>query len=198
MKYLGDYIEDGSVIIFFTTNDAAGAAVAPSSAFEAADVKIYKDSSDTEKTTTNGLTMTSPFDSIVGLHQLIINTATDTGDTGFWEDGHDYTVILSPDETVDGQTIVAVLGQFSIENRRFSAANLANIADTVMRRHQATIEASSTGESLDKDSLYGMIQAILKWSLLGTTLTIKKTDGTTLGTKTVAYDAGANPITGVS
>lgn len=117
MNYLGDYAEDQTVYAYFTTSDGSGGAVAPSTAFEAADAIIYKNGSATQKTTTNGVTMTSPFDSITGLHVLAIDTSNDTGDTGFWVAGADYTVVLSPDETVDGQTVVSVLAQFSIENR---------------------------------------------------------------------------------
>lgn len=117
MNYLGDFLEDAAVPLTFTTNDAAGGAVAPSSAFENTDLKIYKDGSDTEKATVNGITMTSPFDSITGLHHVGIDTSINTGDTGFWTVGADYKVVLAPDETVDGQTVVAVIGEFSIENR---------------------------------------------------------------------------------
>ena len=106
MKYLGDFADDSTVRIFFATNAAAGGAVAPSSALESADVTIYKDNSATQKATTNGLTMTSPFDSIVGLHLLEIDCSNDTGDAGFWATGSDYSVILNPDETVDSQTVV--------------------------------------------------------------------------------------------
>lgn len=122
MRYLGDFAEDAAVRIYFSTNDGSGGAVAPSTAFEAADVAIYKDNSATQKATTNGITMTSPFDSIVGLHLLEIDTSNDTGDAGFWATGSDYSVVLNPDETVDSQTVVAALAQFSIENRNDSAA----------------------------------------------------------------------------
>lgn len=117
MEYIGDYAEDATVDIFFTTSDKDGGAVAPSSALEAADIIIYKGNSATQKTATDGITMTSPFDSITGLHQVSIDTSNDTNDAGFWETGYDYTVILSPDETVDTETVVKVLAQFSIENR---------------------------------------------------------------------------------
>ena len=116
--YLDDFIEDSTVYLQFTTNDANGGAVAPSSAFEAADLKIYKDNGAAEKTTTNGITMTSPFDGVTGLHAVSIDTSNDTGDVGFWVTGSDYIVLLNPDtETVDGQTVVKVLAHFSIENR---------------------------------------------------------------------------------
>ena len=120
---LGDFLEDSIINLFFTTNSTTGGIIAPSSAFEAADVNVYKNNSNSEKTTDNGVTMTSPFDSTVGLHQINIDTSDDTGDAGFWDVGNDYTIVLSPDETVDGQTVVQVLGVFSIENRSMSTAS---------------------------------------------------------------------------
>lgn len=114
--WLGDFPEDyTAVVCMFTTHDANGAPVAPLSAFEVADFKIYKDGGSGEKTTTNGVTMTSPFDAIVGLHTLTIDTSNDTGDAAFWVAGHLYTIVLNPDtETVNGQTALKVLGQFGI------------------------------------------------------------------------------------
>ena len=55
--------------------------------------------------------------------EINIDTSDDTGDAGFWDVGNDYTIVLSPDETVDGQTVVQVLGVFSIENRSMSTAS---------------------------------------------------------------------------
>jgi len=133
MKYMGDYADDSTVRIFFTTNDGSGGAVAPSTAFEAADIVIYKNNSATQKATTNGITMTSPFDTVTGLHLVEIDCSNDTGDAGFWATGNDYSVVLSPDETVDSQTVVAAIAQFSIENRVVSAVsgNVAGIAGTI-------------------------------------------------------------------
>src|SRR6185369_3119024 len=116
MNWLGDYPEDfTTVAVYFTTHDVNGAPVAPLTAFESADVKIYKNGSGTEKTSTNGLTMTSPFDSLTGLHCLVIDTSNDTGDAGFWTIGSVYSVVLNPDtETVAGQTVLKTLGTFGI------------------------------------------------------------------------------------
>ena len=130
--YLGDFAEDATVHVPpFTTNDREGAAVAPSSAFEAADLLIYKDNGATQKATTNGVTMTSPFDSVTGLHVVDIDTSVDTGDTGFWTTGSDYSVVLSPDETVDGKTVVATLATFSIQNRYMRGTDSAALASVV-------------------------------------------------------------------
>lgn len=133
MKYMGDFADNSTVRIFFTTNNSSGAAVAPSTAFEAADIVIYKNNSATQKATTNGITMTSPFDSVTGLHLVEIDCSNDTGDAGFWATGNDYSVVLSPDETVDSQTVVSAVAQFSIENRIVSAVkgNVNGVAGTI-------------------------------------------------------------------
>lgn len=121
--WLGDFPEDfTTVTCMFTTHDALGGPVAPLSAFEAADVIIYKNGSATQKTSTNGVTMTSPFDSIVGLHCLVIDTSNDTGDSGFWTRGAVYTLVLSPDsETIDGKTALNVIGQFGLDMNNVAA-----------------------------------------------------------------------------
>ncbi len=116
-RYLGDFIEDDTIYFPITTHNGSGAAVAPSTAFEAADLAIYKDGNATQKATTNGVTMTSPFDSVTGLHMVTLDTSNDTGDAGFWVAGADYLVVLNPDETVDSQTVVGAVATFSIENR---------------------------------------------------------------------------------
>ena len=119
MSYIGDFPEDfTTVAVSFTTHDSNGAPVAPLTAFETADFKIYKNGSATEKTSTNGLTISSPFDSIIGLHVLVIDTSNDTGDSGWWVTGSHYTVVLNPDtETVNSQTALKVLATFSISLR---------------------------------------------------------------------------------
>lgn len=80
-----------------------------------------------------------------------------------------------------------------------SATSANKIADHVLRRNQANVEASSDGDTLSVNSLYGLIQQAQESDVSGSTMTIKKTNGTdVLGTKTVATDSAAPPITGVS
>lgn len=152
-RYLGDFAEDSTVNVYFTTSDSNGGAVAPSSPFEAADVVIYKDNSATQKTTTNGLVMTSPFDAITGLHQLSIDTSDDTGDAGFWTTGSDYNVVLDPDETVDSQAVVSVIASFSIENRNeVSASAIADAVWDEVISNSAHNGAQSAGKRLRQSS----------------------------------------------
>lgn len=113
----------------FTTHAQTGAAVAPSSAFEAADLKIYKDGSATERTSANGITMTSPFDSVTGLHFVSIDL-TDNTDAGFWAAGSQYTVVLTPDETVDSLAVVRVLAYFEIGPPQVNVTQFGGTAGT--------------------------------------------------------------------
>lgn len=149
MNWLGDYPEDfATVSVYFTTHDSNGAPIAPLTAFEAADVKIYKNGSGAEKTSTNGVTMTSPFDSLTGLHCLVIDTSNDTGDSGFWVAGAVYSVVLNPDtETVNGQTVLKVLGTFGITLAAF------NIDKTIKAVPRGTVTAGASTTSVPTSAL---------------------------------------------
>lgn len=74
------------------------------------------------------------------------------------------------------------------------------IADTVLKRSTANVEASGTGDTLSLKSLYGMIaQGVHNTQVSGSTLTVTKSDDTTtLGTRTVTTDASAQPIVGIN
>lgn len=114
--FLGDFPEDyTTVTCMFVTYDSSGVATAPSTPLDVADIFIYKNGNQAQKTTANGLTLSSPFDATVGVHCLVIDTANDTGDIGFWTPGSTYTIVLwADDETVGGTKPVKVLGQFTI------------------------------------------------------------------------------------
>ena len=127
--YLGDFkTGTTNVRAWFTLNNAAGAAVAPSAALDLADFDIYKDASDTQRTSTAGWTLTN-VDAITGIHRLDIDL-NDNTDVGFYAAGSDYSVVLTPDtETVDTQTIATCVGTFSIENRVVPLANTTGTLD---------------------------------------------------------------------
>lgn len=92
---------------------------------------------------------------------------------------------------------VTTLEADAIGSGAIGAAALAQIADVVLRRTGTNVVASSDGDTVDKNSLLGLVQQNQKATLSGTTLTVKKPDGTTLGTFTVAVDAEGH-ITGIS
>lgn len=110
-----------------TTHAQTGAAVAPSTAFETADFILYKNGSATQRTSQAGWSITSPFDSITGLHMLLIDL-TDNTDAGFYSAGAFYTLVLSPDETVDGLAVVRVVGTFIIGPVAANATQLLGTA----------------------------------------------------------------------
>lgn len=130
--FLGHYNTSGSrttVRLCFTTHDKDGGAVAPNSAFEAADIRIYKDGSATERASTSGYTMTSPFDSVTGLHHVSIDL-TDNTTAGFYAAGSFYMIVLVPDETVDTETVVRVLAYFEIGPPQVNVTQFGGAAGT--------------------------------------------------------------------
>lgn len=152
MQDIGVVQQDSTVRIMFVTRDGSGGAVAPLTAFENADIEIYKDGSATQRASDAGVTMTSPFDTVTGLHLLAIDLSDNT-DAGFWAAGSNYHVTIQPDETVDGQTVVEVLAQFTIETdtqkalRTFNSA--AFITDTVTTTTSNTTTAVNLTDFLD-------------------------------------------------
>jgi hypothetical protein len=122
-SYQGDYGLNAIVYLPFTTHDKDGGAVAPLTAFETADVKLFKNGS-TERGNVAGYTMTSPLGGIVGLHLLSIDTSDNTV-AGFFAAGGEYFAALSPDtETIDTEIALAVIGSFSIERTNGALARL--------------------------------------------------------------------------
>lgn len=119
----------------FSTHAAAGGNVAPNSAFEAADLRIYKATdgaalSATQRSSANGITMTSPFDSLTGVHSVDIDL-TDNTDASFYASGCYYEVMLCPDETVDSQTITGiVLASFEIGRPQSDVREFGGTAGT--------------------------------------------------------------------
>ena len=78
-------------------------------------------------------------------------------------------------------------------------ATKEDIADTVLRRSTANVEASGTGDPVSLKSLYGMVaQGVHNTQVTGATLTVTKSDdATVLGTRTVTTNPNAEPITGI-
>lgn len=77
---------------------------------------------------------------------------------------------------------------------------LAQIADTIMRRQNANVEASADGDALDFQSLYGAIAKLTNgFENLAGLLKVYKADKThVLGTQNAQGSPGAAPITGLS
>ncbi|MCD6161126.1 MAG: hypothetical protein J7K40_01785, partial [candidate division Zixibacteria bacterium] len=97
--------------------------------FANTDVHIHKDDGLTQRNNAAGITVSIDFDGITGSHLIKIDTSDDTV-AGFWVTGKDYFVRIEG-TTVDGATINAMVGHFSIENR-FNEVDLTHILGTAL------------------------------------------------------------------
>ncbi len=146
MNNLGDFNASGSntqVYCFFTTTAQTGAALGPSDNFEVGDLRIYKDGSTAERNNTSGYAVSTNFDSMTGAHLFTIDL-TDNTVAGFYASGHTYTIFLKPDtETIDGLSVCAALGQFTI-----------GMADAAALRLWGSVDLSDLDPS-DTSTAYG-------------------------------------------
>ena len=133
-KQLGNFSLDSTVYVRFWTFDLNDEPTAPSSAFDVDDFRIYKNGNATQRSDDSGITVTSPFDSVTGFHQIEIDLSDDA-DAGFYSAG-DFSVELVTSKTVDGRAIGGTLATFSIENRHLgnnlSAAQVNAEVDTAL------------------------------------------------------------------
>jgi hypothetical protein len=93
------------------TFQADGASVTASD-FVVGDVDIYKDGSDTQRSSDSGNSVSIDFDSKTGIHYVVIDLS-DNADAGFYAIGSQYSVIIGP-ITVDSKTVNFVFGTFRI------------------------------------------------------------------------------------
>ncbi len=117
VPYLGDYAEDATVYVPFNTFDSNDPS-ASSTITDLAntDIHVHKDGGATQLTTT-GATVSVDFDTITGNHLVTIDTSA----SAEYTTGSDYQVRMEG-TTVDGATINAWIGQFSIQNRYSAGA----------------------------------------------------------------------------
>lgn len=120
MTYLGDYLLGATVDFKWSTVNSSGASITRSTN---GTINVYKSNDLTQRTA--GIVDTEDFD-FTGIHHCSINT-TD----GFYIANTDYQVVLSA-ATIDTQTVNAVIGHFSIQNRSSSLdiTSLTNLIAT--------------------------------------------------------------------
>jgi len=109
VSYYGDFAEDDTVLIPFNTFDSndPSASVTITNLADT-DLHVHKDGGTTQ--TTTGATIAINFDTITGNHLATIDTSADA----FYVTGSEYAVRIEG-TTVDGATINAWIGAFSIE-----------------------------------------------------------------------------------
>lgn len=121
VPYFGDFAEDATVRFVFNTFDSndPSASVTITNLVDA-DLKVHKDGSTTQ-IVTDGASIAINFDGITGNHMVTIDTSVHADYTP----GADYHVRMEG-TTVDGATINAFIGHFSIENR-FAGVDVVSI-----------------------------------------------------------------------
>jgi hypothetical protein len=141
MQYLGNYTEDYATLNFkFSTHKADGT---PITLAGTPAVKVYKANSTSTETAT-GVTLTVDFDSVTGLHNVLIDLSADV----FYAVGNDYSVVITTG-TVDSVSVVGtVLAHFSIENR-FNEVDLVKILGTALTETGAGYLAAALKKFLD-------------------------------------------------
>jgi len=156
VPYLGDFAEDATVYMPFNTftsdNPSASSTITN---LADGDIKVHKDGSTTQ-ITTDGATVAINFDSITGNHLITIDTSAHSD----YATGSDYLVRIEG-TTVDGGTINAFIGLFSIENRFNAAAvDLANGTDGLGAIKAETAAILADTNELQSDDVPGLIATL--------------------------------------
>ena len=124
--YHGDYQPGATVLIYFNTFDSNDPSASVTiTNFINTDVHIHKNDDLTQRNNAAGITVDVDVDGIAGSHFIKIDTANNTV-SGFFKGGADYFVRIEG-TTVDGATINAVVGHFSLDNR-MTAGKLVSTA----------------------------------------------------------------------
>ena len=142
-------VKPGSTIrVPFASFAGSTGASSATTNFAAADLKIFKDGSTTERASTAGFTATADFDTNTGLNVFVIDLADNTT-AGFYSAGSEYLVAVA-DVTVDTQTV-----------RFWGARFVIGLPDAVLNTTIATL-ASQTSFTLtagpaEDDALNGCV-----------------------------------------
>jgi hypothetical protein len=137
-NWYGNILEDATVTLTFNTFDADGESATVTD-LTATDVIVTRDNS-SSGTPGAGTTVGIGALTALGTNEITIDTS-DTTDADFYEPGHDYKVRIV-EATVDGKTVNAHIGSFSIENRFVRGTDSAALA---------TVLGAAVGASISDD-----------------------------------------------
>ncbi len=125
--YLGDFIPGQPVKFTWSTNAKTGGSI---TRFGNGSLVVYRDTDLNESV--SGITDIEDFDSRVGIHKGIIDTASNAA---FYVPHEDYQVVLVG-SNIDGETVNATIASFSILNR---AASMLMEAGTISAAFSPTV-----------------------------------------------------------
>ena len=153
MNYVGDF-QPGSIVLIwfnsFTSNDPAASVTMTE--FIDTDVHIYKDDGLTQRANAAGVAVDIDVDTFAGVHKITIDTADNTV-ADFFEAGHDYAAIIVG-VAIDGGTVNACVGTFSIANRRVAGQMCSSSIEAYTDTTNFTLTAGEA--SADNDAYNGL------------------------------------------
>ena len=118
MLNLGAIEVDKTIYVPFASYGADGESITMST-FALADIKIYKDGSVTQRSSTAGFALLdtdgTDFDGITGIHGFSVDLSDDS-DRGFYAEGSEYWIMID-DVTINTQTVSFIAAVFNIQNR---------------------------------------------------------------------------------
>ena len=139
--YYGDFLEDETVYIPFNTFDSNDPSASVTvTDLVATDVEVWKDGVK-QSTSGAGVTVTVNIGSNNGSHLIAIDTSNTT-DASFYVTGADYQVRING-ATVDGATINAFVGAFSIQNRYMRGTDSAALASVCTEGRLAELDSAN-------------------------------------------------------
>jgi hypothetical protein len=150
MNYLGDFAVGQTVYVWFNTFDSSDPSISVTiTDFINTDVHIHKDDGLTQRNNAAGITVDVDVDAITGSHFIKIDTADNTV-ADFFEAGHDFAVRIEG-TTIDTGTVNAVVGTFSIANRRQAGEMCRSAIATLASQTSFTLD---TGTASAQDDAY--------------------------------------------
>ena len=174
MSGVPDYKLESTVDFKFTTRQFS---TGTPFAFASGAIEIYEDNLLTQ--ITGAETLTLEFDGVTGLHNLRVAATAANG----FEDGKSYYCVVSAG-TVDGVLVVGEVVQ------QFSIGRSLSFADILTTQMTEVYAADGVAPTLAQ-AIFAIQQQIGDFGIVGTTMTVRKLDGTTAMTFTL--NNGTNP-----
>lgn len=182
--YLGDFAASALITLMWDSRDTTGASVTRSTN---GSIRIYKDDSTTQRSSSAGITDSEDFDSLTGVHHVKIDTSDDT-DAGFYAAGNDYFVVLEG-ATIDSVTVNRVLAHFSLENRLTTPGN---VADEILTPALPEAYPADGSNGTLAELLYLILAVVSQSQVTGTSIEALKLNGSTVAA-TYTTDDASNP-----
>lgn len=191
MKYLGDFAAGATVRVLLDSFDTTGAAITMGSLA----AHVLKNGSATNLTA--GVTVSADFDG-TGVHIVSVDLSADGT---AYAAGAEFAIVVTG--TVNGITVRRVIAQFSIANRsNLSAAGVRSavgLASANLDTQLAALFTTAMTESYAADgsaptpaqALFLIQQRLTEFAISGTTITVKKLDGSTTAATLTLDDATA-------